>query len=75
MLFDYKNNRETRLPPIPNGVTVTYPASASAVLLPLTLANAFTPEVLICGGTPSSVNVDTTNPASPSSKWAAVDVD
>ncbi|KAF7430278.1 hypothetical protein PC9H_005981 [Pleurotus ostreatus] len=50
MLFDWKTNTETRLPGIPNGVRISSPFSASAVLLPLTPANNFTPEIMICGG-------------------------
>jgi hypothetical protein len=47
-------NTERRLPPIPNGLGVTYPMA----LLPLTPANCYTPEVLICGGS----TVDDTKP-------------
>ncbi|KAL4260895.1 Glyoxal oxidase [Pleurotus pulmonarius] len=50
MLFDWKTNTETRLPGIPNGVRISSPFSGSAVLLPLTIANNFTPEIMICGG-------------------------
>ncbi len=50
MLFDWKTNTETRLPGIPNGVRISSPFSGSAVMLPLTLANNFTPEIMICGG-------------------------
>ncbi|ORY90614.1 copper radical oxidase [Leucosporidium creatinivorum] len=66
MIYNWKTNTERRVPGIPNGVTVTYPASAANTLLPLTIANNWTPEVLICGGTPSSVNLDG-NPAKLSS--------
>jgi hypothetical protein len=57
MLFDWHTNTETRLPDIPNGVRVTSPFSAGAVLLPLTPENNFTPEVLICGGSTVSDTV------------------
>lgn len=50
MIYDWQANTEQRLPDFPNGVSVTYPVSASAVLLPLTPENNYTPEVLICGG-------------------------
>ncbi|KAJ8473322.1 hypothetical protein ONZ45_g16339 [Pleurotus djamor] len=51
MIFDWRTNTEIRLPNIPNGVRVSSPFSASAVTLPLTPANNYTPEILICGGT------------------------
>ncbi len=41
---------EFQLPRIPNGVRVTYPMTATAVLLPLRPANGYTPEIMICGG-------------------------
>ncbi|KAF9488833.1 copper radical oxidase [Pleurotus eryngii] len=47
--FPYTNT-EVQLPRIPNGVRISSPFSASAVLLPLTQANNFTPEIMICGG-------------------------
>lgn len=50
MLLDWENNVETRLPNFPNGQRVVYPMNAAGVLLPLTPANNYTPEVLICGG-------------------------
>jgi hypothetical protein len=56
MIYNWQTNTERRLPGVPNGVKITYPSSPAAVLLPLTIANGFTPEVLICGGT--SVNTD-----------------
>ncbi|GJJ12922.1 hypothetical protein Clacol_007169 [Clathrus columnatus] len=65
MIFNWRTNVETRLPDIPNGVRVTSPFSASAVLLPLSPENDYTPEVLICGG--STLN-DTAPPASFSSQ-------
>jgi hypothetical protein len=69
MLFDWSTNTETRLPNIPNGVRVSSPFSASAVLLPLTPENDFTPEILICGGSTVSdligpLDVSTQEPAS-----------
>ena len=50
MIYDWHTNTERRLPPLPNGVRVTYPMTGTALLLPLTPANRYTPEVLICGG-------------------------
>ena len=41
---------------MPNGVRINYPATAAAVLLPLTIANNWTPEILICGGTTANVD-------------------
>jgi hypothetical protein len=52
---------ERQLPDIPNGVRITSPFSSPGVLLPLSAANNYTPEVLICGGSTVS---DTTEPAS-----------
>ncbi|KAG8688114.1 hypothetical protein FRC09_013100 [Ceratobasidium sp. 395] len=50
MIYDWRQDKEHRLPPIPNGVRVTYPMSGTSVLLPLSAANNYQPEVLICGG-------------------------
>lgn len=50
MVYDWRINSEHRLPPLPNGVRVTYPMSGTAVLLPLSPANKYEAEVLICGG-------------------------
>ncbi|KAF8511439.1 glyoxal oxidase N-terminus-domain-containing protein [Gautieria morchelliformis] len=68
MIFNWRTNTETRLPGIPNGVRVTSPFSAGAVLLPLSPANGYTPEVLICGGSTisdsvSSSTISTQTPA------------
>ncbi|KAJ7510137.1 copper radical oxidase [Mycena galericulata] len=49
-IYDWKANTERRLPPIPNGVRVTYPMTASALLLPLSPKNGYEPQILICGG-------------------------
>ena len=68
---------ETRLPNIPMGLRVNYPSSAAAVLLPLTIANRWTPSVLLCGGSDAPVDG---NPLLPlrftklSSQWPASDV-
>ncbi|THU77179.1 hypothetical protein K435DRAFT_702963 [Dendrothele bispora CBS 962.96] len=68
MLFNWRTNTETPLPGIPNGVRVSSPYSAGAVLLPLTPENNYTPEVMICGGSTVS---DTANPSSLSSQTPA----
>ncbi|KAJ6542850.1 glyoxal oxidase N-terminus-domain-containing protein [Mycena capillaripes] len=57
MLFDWKTNTETRLPGIPNGVHISSPFSASHVLLPLSSANNYTPEIMVCGGSTVSDTV------------------
>jgi len=51
MLYNWKTNTESPLPPFPNGVRVTYPFTGSGILLPLSQDNGYTPEVLVCGGT------------------------
>ncbi|TFY55706.1 hypothetical protein EVJ58_g8086, partial [Rhodofomes roseus] len=50
MIYDWRTNTERRLPRLPNGVRVTYPMAGTAVLLPLTPATGYAPEILICGG-------------------------
>ena len=50
MIYDWKKNKEQRLPGLPNGVRVTYPMTGTALLLPLDPSNGYAPEVLICGG-------------------------
>lgn len=57
-IYDWQTNTERRLPPIPNGVRVTYPMTGTALLLPVTPANNYTPEILICGGS----TIDDTKP-------------
>ncbi|KAF7311483.1 Copper radical oxidase [Mycena kentingensis (nom. inval.)] len=49
-IFDWTTHSERALPAIPNGVRVSYPMAATAVLLPLSSHNNYEPEVLICGG-------------------------
>ncbi|SGY79622.1 BQ5605_C008g05177 [Microbotryum silenes-dioicae] len=66
-IYDWKNNREYRLPSMPNGVAITYPASAAGALLPLSIANKYASEVLLCGGT--TANIDG-NPTALSSNTA-----
>ena len=58
MLYDRQTNTERRLPPIPNGIRVTYPLSGTALLLPLSPETDYTSEVLICGGS----SIDDTRP-------------
>ncbi|KAG7095570.1 hypothetical protein E1B28_006303 [Marasmius oreades] len=65
MLFNWRTNTETPLPGIPNGVRISSPFSAGAVLLPLTPENNYVPEILICGGSTLS---DTVDPSSISSQ-------
>ncbi|KAJ1301689.1 hypothetical protein OPQ81_008925 [Rhizoctonia solani] len=50
MIYDWRMNHEHKLPPLPNGIRVTYPMTGTALLLPLTFRNNFEPEILICGG-------------------------
>lgn len=59
MIYDWNQNTEQRLPDIPNGIRITYPMTAGAIMLPLSEANGYTPEVLMCGGS----NVDDTMPS------------
>ncbi|OJT08667.1 hypothetical protein TRAPUB_393 [Trametes pubescens] len=58
MIYDWKTNTERRLPQIPNGVRVTYPMTGTALLLPLSPENNYTPEILLCGGS----TIDDTKP-------------
>ncbi|GAA5949534.1 hypothetical protein JCM10213_002590 [Rhodosporidiobolus nylandii] len=58
MLYDWKTNTERRLKKFPNGVTITYPGSAAAALLPLTVENNWTPEVVFFGGTTANLDID-----------------
>ena len=59
MLYDWQANYERRLPPIPNGIRVTYPLSGTVLLLPLSPETEYTPEVLVCGGSA----IDDTRPS------------
>jgi hypothetical protein len=56
MIYDWRSNIEYRLPPIPNGVRVTYPMAGTGLLLPLSPDNNYASEILLCGGS----NVDDT---------------
>ncbi|KIJ69066.1 copper radical oxidase [Hydnomerulius pinastri MD-312] len=53
IIYDWKKNTEQKLPPIPNGVRVTYPMAGIGLLLSLSPGD-YTPEILICGG--STIN-------------------
>ncbi|KAJ7199434.1 glyoxal oxidase N-terminus-domain-containing protein [Mycena pura] len=70
MIYDWKANTERQLPNIPNGVRVSNPYAGSAVMLPLTPENHYTPEVMICGGTTLD---DTADPSTLSSQTPASD--
>lgn len=48
-LFNYTTAEETRLPNITHAQK-TYPASGAIAMLPLTVANNYTPTLLFCGG-------------------------
>jgi hypothetical protein len=50
MIYDWEKNTERYLPQLPNNVRVTYPMAGTALLLPLSPDNDYTPEILICGG-------------------------
>lgn len=69
IIYDWKNNVETQLPTIPNGVRVTYPMAGTGILLPLDPANNYTPEIMLCGGstlsdTLAEKQISTQDPAS-----------
>jgi hypothetical protein len=49
-LWDYKDNTETALPDMPNGVVRVYPASAATAMLPMTPANNYSQTIIFCGG-------------------------
>lgn len=49
MLYDWKSNTEQRIQA--PAIRPNYPSSATSVLLPMTIANNWTPDVLLCGGT------------------------
>ncbi len=58
MIYDWRANTERRLPPIPNGVRLTYPMTGTGLLLPLAPENNYAPEILLCGGS----TIDDTKP-------------
>jgi hypothetical protein len=53
IMYDMAAKVETPLPDMPYAVRV-YPASAAAVMLPLTPANKYEPTILFCGGSSAS---------------------
>jgi len=53
ILYDFDAATEIPLPQMPYAVRV-YPASAAAVMLPLTPANNYTQTILFCGGSNTS---------------------
>ncbi|KDQ18009.1 hypothetical protein BOTBODRAFT_171700 [Botryobasidium botryosum FD-172 SS1] len=59
MIYDWRANTERRLPRLPNNVRVTYPMTGTGLLLPLSAANNYIPEILVCGGSA----IDDTRPA------------
>ena len=57
IIYDMETKTERILPDIPNGVRITNPYDGTAQLLPLSPPD-YVPEVLVCGGTNSSDQVD-----------------
>ncbi|KAF4617447.1 hypothetical protein D9613_006409 [Agrocybe pediades] len=60
IIYDIEKNTETILPDVPNGVRVTNPFDGTATLLPLSPPD-FIPEVLVCGGTTTSDQIQPAN--------------
>jgi hypothetical protein len=54
ILYDMNTKTETALPDMPYAQRV-YPASAAAVMLPLTPANNYTQTILFCGGSAANL--------------------
>ncbi|KAJ7165639.1 glyoxal oxidase N-terminus-domain-containing protein [Mycena crocata] len=69
IIYDIETNTETILPDIPNGVRITNPFDGTAALLPLS-PPLYIPEVLVCGGSNTS---DQIQPANLSSQDPASD--
>ncbi|KAK7451030.1 hypothetical protein VKT23_012705 [Stygiomarasmius scandens] len=57
IIYDIETQTETILPDLPNGVRVTNPYDGTATLLPLHPPD-FIPEVLVCGGTNATDQID-----------------
>ena len=55
ILYDMNAQQEIPLPDMPYAARV-YPASAAAVMLPLTPDNNYTPTILFCGGSSAPFN-------------------
>ncbi|KAJ3517317.1 hypothetical protein NLJ89_g578 [Agrocybe chaxingu] len=60
IIYDIEKDTETILPDIPNNVRVTNPLDGSATLLPLSPPD-FIPEVLVCGGSTTSDQIQPGN--------------
>ena len=58
ILYNMDTKTETPLPDMPHAVRV-YPASAAAVMLPLTPANGYKATILFCGGSAASFTTAT----------------
>jgi len=58
MIFNYATGAELALPDMPNGIRITYPFTAASALLPLTVANNWTPEIMFCGGSNQDDRID-----------------
>ncbi|OJA18774.1 hypothetical protein AZE42_01635 [Rhizopogon vesiculosus] len=50
IIYDWRKNQEQELPRIPNECRVTYPMAGAGLLLPLSLEDGYTAEILLCGG-------------------------
>lgn len=72
ILYDLNTRTQTALQDMPYAQRV-YPASAAAVMLPLTAANSYTPTILFCGG--SSANLDKSTDAGAGFNVTAVAAD
>ncbi|KZT02778.1 copper radical oxidase [Laetiporus sulphureus 93-53] len=51
ILWEPDTNTEYDLPNMPDNLARVYPASGATAMMPLTVANNYTPSVLFCGGT------------------------
>ncbi|KAF7366746.1 Glyoxal oxidase [Mycena sanguinolenta] len=49
-IWNFEDNTETDLPPMPNGVVRVYPASGANTMLPMTPANNYSQTIIFCGG-------------------------
>lgn len=77
-MFDYINNKIIKEFPQITGHPRNYPLTAGSVLLPLSSANNYAPEILVCGGADPIENLDTPadntcgriRPLDPNPTWA-----
>ncbi|THU97460.1 glyoxal oxidase precursor [Dendrothele bispora CBS 962.96] len=60
VIYDIETRTETPLPDLPNGVRVTNPLDGTATLLPLSPPD-YVPEILVCGGSNKSDQLDYRN--------------